>query len=46
MTLCDNMSLLFERHGVTSLMVEGGRTLIDSFITAGLYDRIRVEKDC
>lgn len=41
----ENMRILFERHGVTSLMVEGGRTLLDSFIRAGLYDRIRVEKE-
>lgn len=42
--LSENMSLLFSRHGVTSLMVEGGRRLIDSFLEAGLHDRIRVER--
>lgn len=41
-----NMRSLFETHGITSLMVEGGRTLIRSFTEAGMYDRIRVEKDC
>ena len=44
--LADNMRLLFEKHGVTSLMVEGGRTLLDSFIAEGLYDRIRTERAC
>jgi diaminohydroxyphosphoribosylaminopyrimidine deaminase/5-amino-6-(5-phosphoribosylamino)uracil reductase len=42
-SLEENMHLLFSEHGVTSLMVEGGRTLLDSFLQAGLYDRIRVE---
>lgn len=42
----ENMRLLFAEHGVTSLMVEGGRTLLDSFISRNLYDRIRVEKIC
>lgn len=39
----DNMNLLFEDYSITSIMVEGGRKLIDSFIKTGLYDRIRVE---
>lgn len=39
----ENMHLLFTEHGITSLMVEGGRTLLDSFLSRGLYDRIRVE---
>lgn len=38
-----NMHLLFSEHGITSLMVEGGRTLLDSFIDKGLYDEMRVE---
>lgn len=38
-----NMHLLFSEHGITSLMVEGGRTLLDSFIEKGLYDEMRVE---
>lgn len=42
--LSDNMAYLFREHGITSLMVEGGRTLINSFMADGLYDRIRVEK--
>lgn len=31
-------------EGVTSLMVEGGPTLLGSFIRCGLYDEIRVEE--
>ncbi|MCH5227799.1 MAG: bifunctional diaminohydroxyphosphoribosylaminopyrimidine deaminase/5-amino-6-(5-phosphoribosylamino)uracil reductase RibD [Muribaculaceae bacterium] len=31
------------KEGVTSLMVEGGPTLLNSFITKGLYDEIRIE---
>lgn len=30
-------------EGVTSLLVEGGRTLLQEFLDAGLYDDIRVE---
>lgn len=30
-------------EGVTSLMVEGGPTLLRSFIDAGLYDDVRIE---
>lgn len=41
--LADNMSLLWSRHGISSLLVEGGPTLLRSFLDAGLYDRIRVE---
>lgn len=39
----ENMRLLRERYGVTSLMVEGGAELLQSFLDAGLYDEIRVE---
>lgn len=38
-----NMHLLFSEHGITSLMVEGGRTLLNSFIEKGLYDEMRIE---
>lgn len=31
------------REGITSLMVEGGPTLLKSFIEQGLYDEIRIE---
>lgn len=39
----ENMALLWQRHGVSSLLVEGGAELLQSFIDAALYDRIRVE---
>lgn len=45
MTLEDNMRMLYEQYGITSLMVEGGRTLIKSFMDAGLFDRIRIERN-
>lgn len=31
------------KEGITSLMVEGGATLLESFIREGLYDEIRIE---
>ncbi|MDE7402118.1 MAG: bifunctional diaminohydroxyphosphoribosylaminopyrimidine deaminase/5-amino-6-(5-phosphoribosylamino)uracil reductase RibD [Muribaculaceae bacterium] len=40
-----NMKLLFEEYRITSLMVEGGRRLLDSFICEGLYDSIRIERE-
>lgn len=40
----ENMRTLFAEHGISSLMVEGGRKILDSFIGNGLYDRIRVER--
>lgn len=43
-SLEDNMNLLYTKHGVTSLMVEGGAKLLQSFIDTDLYDEIRVEK--
>lgn len=42
--LIDNMHSLFSMHGITSLMIEGGRTLLDSFIADGLYDCLRLER--
>lgn len=38
-----NMKILFSDYGITSLMVEGGRKLLDSFFEAKLFDRIRCE---
>ena len=38
----DILADLYQR-GVQHLLVEGGRTLHQSFIDAGLYDEIRVE---
>ena len=31
------------RQGINSIMVEGGPTLLKSFIKEGLYDEIRIE---
>lgn len=41
--LANNLNLLFSEYGVTSLMVEGGQKLLQSFIDADLYDEIRIE---
>ncbi len=35
--------LLYEKHGVTSLMVEGGTKILEKFINDGIYDEIRLE---
>lgn len=43
MDLGDFMHSLYESHGVTSLMVEGGRKTLESFIEAGLFDETRIE---
>ena len=42
--LADNMHLLMECHGLTSLMVEGGSRILQSFVDSGLYDEIRIER--
>lgn len=42
-SLTKNMEILFSLHGITSLMVEGGASLLKSFVDAGLYDEIRIE---
>lgn len=42
--LPENMHILFREYGITSLMVEGGKTLLDSFLKQNLYECIRVEK--
>lgn len=41
----ENMNILFSKHGITSLMVEGGSQLLQSFIDHNLYDEIRIEKN-
>lgn len=41
--LADNMATLYKDFSVTSVMVEGGKALLESFIRSGLYDEIRVE---
>ena len=35
---------MLRKEGITSLMVEGGAKLLQSFIKDGLYDEIRVEE--
>lgn len=42
--LTENMHLLYSEHKITSLMVEGGAELLQSFIDAELYDEVRIEK--
>lgn len=39
----ENMHILFAEHGITSMMVEGGMKLINSFKERKLYDRERIE---
>ncbi|MCM1368989.1 MAG: bifunctional diaminohydroxyphosphoribosylaminopyrimidine deaminase/5-amino-6-(5-phosphoribosylamino)uracil reductase RibD [Candidatus Amulumruptor caecigallinarius] len=41
--LKENMEKLYSDYGITSLMVEGGSRMLDSFLKRGLFDRIRVE---
>lgn len=43
LTLNENLEILYSRHKITSLMVEGGAKILESFIKAGLFDQIRVE---
>ncbi|MDE5875496.1 MAG: bifunctional diaminohydroxyphosphoribosylaminopyrimidine deaminase/5-amino-6-(5-phosphoribosylamino)uracil reductase RibD [Muribaculaceae bacterium] len=42
-TDCSRLVEDLRKEGITSLMVEGGPTLLKSFIDAALYDEIRVE---
>lgn len=41
--LSDIAANLYKEHRITSLLVEGGASLLQSFIDAGLYDELRVE---
>ena len=41
-TLDDAMSQLY-KHGITSVLVEGGRMVLQSFINENLWDEVRVE---
>lgn len=41
--LADALHSLYADHGITSLLVEGGRSLLQSFIDAGIWDAARVE---
>lgn len=42
-SLADTLASLYTDHGITDLMVEGGPTLLQSFIDAGLWDEARIE---
>lgn len=41
--LLDILEDLYVRKGVTSLMVEGGASLLSQFVSAGLWDEARIE---
>lgn len=43
MPLRDYMAYLYAKHSVSSLMVEGGRATLESFLAERLYDEIRIE---
>lgn len=43
-SLEENMELLYREYSITSIMVEGGASLLKSFIKSGLYDEIRIEQ--
>lgn len=45
-TLPEILTDLYSRRGVSSILVEGGAKLLQSFIDQGLYDRIRREVSC
>lgn len=42
-SLAENMDILYSQHGITSLMVEGGRHTLTSFLSARIFDEIRIE---
>lgn len=39
----DNMRHLYSDYGITSLLVEGGKATLDSFINSGIWDCMRIE---
>ena len=41
--LLDAVTRLYTEYGLTSVLVEGGATLLEAFIREGLYDLVRVE---
>lgn len=41
--LNDLLSKLYSEYGITSLMVEGGSKLLNSFLKSGCYDEFRIE---
>lgn len=42
-SLSDILTHLYEVHGITSILVEGGKRLLDSFVADGLWDECRIE---
>ena len=42
--LDDLLGRLYKEHGITSLMVEGGAKLLQSFLDDGCYDEVRIER--
>lgn len=42
-SLPEILDWLYAEKGITSLIVEGGRRLLDSFLAEGLWDELRVE---
>lgn len=42
-SLPEILSWLYKEKGITSLIVEGGRKLLDSFLAENLWDELRVE---
>ena len=43
-SLDDLLSQIYKEHGITSLLVEGGAKLLQSFIDGGYYDEVRIER--
>lgn len=43
MSLRDMLKVLYTDYGITSLMVEGGAKVLDSFLREGLYQELRIE---
>lgn len=41
--LLTSLEKLYSEEGLTSVLVEGGASLLNSFISAGLYDIVRIE---
>lgn len=41
--LADTLHSLYTDHGITSLLVEGGASLLETFISANLWDEARIE---
>ncbi|MCM1522545.1 MAG: bifunctional diaminohydroxyphosphoribosylaminopyrimidine deaminase/5-amino-6-(5-phosphoribosylamino)uracil reductase RibD [Muribaculaceae bacterium] len=43
-SLHEAVNFLYSEHGITSLLIEGGPTVLQAFLDEGLYDRIRIER--